>query len=74
MDILNILYRHSDNVAYAEQVDKLITLERLVELLDGYDEDKLRNYREQIKNSRNLINRINEKFNETNTRDRVVNL
>lgn len=74
MDILNILYRHSDNAAYAEQVDKLITLERLVELLDDCDEDILRHYREQIINSRNLINRINEKFNETNTRDRVVNL
>lgn len=74
MDILNILYRHCDNAAYADQVDKLITLERLVELLEGSDDDKLRNYREQIKNTRNLINRINEKFNETNTRDRVVNL
>lgn len=74
MDILDILYRHSDNVAYAEHIDKLITLERLVELLDDCDEDKLRHYRVQIKNSRNLINRINEKFNETNTRDRVVNL
>lgn len=74
MDILNILYRHSDNIAYADQIDKLITLERLVELLEGHDDYKLRHYREQIVNIRNLINSINEKFNETDTRDRMVNL
>lgn len=74
MDILDILYRHSDNIAYADQVDKLITLERLVELLEGYDDYKLHHYREQIVNTRNLINSINEKFNETDTRDRMVNL
>lgn len=74
MDILDILYRHSDNIAYADQVVKLINLERLVELLEEDDEDVLRYYSVQIVDTRNLINRINEKFNETNTRDRVVNL
>lgn len=74
MDILDILYRHSDNIAYADQVVKLINLERLVAILEIDDEDVLRYYSVQIVDTRNLINRINEKFNETNTRDRVVNL